>query len=1115
MRKLLATAVALGPLMVASGAYAETVISNTRTTPIATSTATGSGADNVRIAAGGQVKVTSGAAVTLDSNNTVVNQGEVRIEPAADGSTGILVVGGHTGSVTNAGNITILDDFVPTDGDNDGDLDGQFSHGTNRAGIRLAGGGAFTGNILNDTGGAITVEGNQSYGILLDEALIGDLVNKGSIRVGGDGSYGIRVVDPITGKVTIRGSVSISGAAAEAVSIAGNVSGRLTLGGVITGTGYRYTTAPTSSTALNALDADDKLQGGPAVRIAGNMGGGVLIDAPVTDKDTNNNDEDADGVTDTEQTAGVITSFGSAPGLLVGSDTQSVTLSTVGAAANYNFGFVNKGVVSGVGVYSGAEAIGVQVGTCAALTFCAAPQTTTITNGIRNVGDISGTALEASAYGVILGRATNVPTVKNEGAIRAVVTAETAVAVGSRQAIALLIEPTSATTTLNNEKGATISATVTGENASAYAVFDRSGNLTTINNSGIIFAAITATDGDDPGSTPNDEIIKGSAVALDLSANTTGVTYTQVGVNDGDDGADNNADPDFDSDGVDDADEPLLQGAVLLGSGNDTLNFQNGYMTGEIRSGDGLDTLNISGGAQVTTQLLDHDGQLNITVSKGLLEVRNALYSDASCTTLNTAGLPCRTVIASNLTVGADGDLVVTFNPNAPAAAFNVSGTATFANGAGVGVRFTDLVKTFDSNGVAHFTVVQAGTLNAGAIDITALNSNTPYLYKVTLDPSTPANQLGVAVTRRTAAEAGMNAVETAAFASLYAGLGIDSELRDAFLLQTNRADFFNLYEQLLPEHSGAPLLSLAAGVDAVSRALGDRRPEAEDGEVTGWVQEINFYADKDKGGSYGFRTDGFGMAGGLERRVGGIGALGLSLAFTSSDMKDPEAEGDENLTAELFEVGGYWRANAQNWRAWARGAVGYGRFDSTRQFVGGGISRKSDSTYNGYSAAAGAGLAYEANFGRFFLRPEISAEYFSLTEEAHEERGGAGSNGQNGFDLAIEERNGKLFRTAAMLSFGGKFGDQGWLQPELRVGWRQNVTADLDPTRACIIGLPASDPNRCFDLTTDSIEGGGPVVGLRILANGQMGFLALEADAELMDLYARYSLMLRAGYRF
>ena len=98
MRILLATAVAIAPLMAAAGAQAEIVISTARTTPIQTSNATGTAADNIRIASGGSVAVASGAAVTLNSNNTVdLDSGSsITMDKSADGSTGILVNGGNT-----------------------------------------------------------------------------------------------------------------------------------------------------------------------------------------------------------------------------------------------------------------------------------------------------------------------------------------------------------------------------------------------------------------------------------------------------------------------------------------------------------------------------------------------------------------------------------------------------------------------------------------------------------------------------------------------------------------------------------------------------------------------------------------------------------------------------------------------------------------------------------------------------------------------------------------------------------------------------------------------------------------------------------------------------------
>ena len=54
--------------------------------------------------------------------------------------TGILLQGGDSGTITNSGTISFLEDDVLTDTDSDGNLDGNFAVGTNRHGILLQAG---------------------------------------------------------------------------------------------------------------------------------------------------------------------------------------------------------------------------------------------------------------------------------------------------------------------------------------------------------------------------------------------------------------------------------------------------------------------------------------------------------------------------------------------------------------------------------------------------------------------------------------------------------------------------------------------------------------------------------------------------------------------------------------------------------------------------------------------------------------------------------------------------------------------------------------------------------------------------------------------------------------
>ena len=1102
MRILFATAVAIAPLMAASGAMAEIVISTARTTPITTANATGTGPDSIRMTSAGSIAVNTGVAVTVNSSHGFKMEAGSALTMAstADNSTGLLINGGNTANVSIGGTISLTDsiaDGADLDTDNDGDLDGSFASGTGRYGLRLTGAAPLTGNIVLESGGKIAVEGNNSYGISLEAPLTGNFSTIGGIQVTGNDSYGVRVTGDVSGDVNLVGSVSARGEDTVGASIEGDVGGTLLVHSTISTTGYRYTTRPATRPdgyveptgeeenilLLDELDPDDLLQGGPALSVQGSIAGGVLLDVGPTyrlgiegdddgdgvkngDEDDDGDgkvnrtdtDRDADGILDSLEGSAAITSLGGAPAIRVGSATQSISLGAVGAGDSA-YGFINRGSVSGQGIYDGVAAQGIVFGGNAG-------QTVTIAGGVRNQGTVMASAEKANATAVRFGQGVTAPTLFNSNAISAGVTSDTAAT-----ATAILFEAGANVGSLSNS--GSILAGVSGGVADGVAIRDLSGALASVENTGSIVANVAANADGDP--------VTGEAIALDVSANTTGFTLVQRGTA----GTPTTSDPDTDGDGVPNSLEPQMVGAINLGSGGDTLDVRNGLVLGDIAFGAGADTLSITGGARVAGELSDADGALAINVTNGTLQARQT-------DVLNL----------SSLNVGADGDLVITIDPaNGDSGYFNVAGNATLADGAGLGVRFNSLLETPE-----RFTLIDATTLNYGAVDLSSLQENSPFLYVVEAGADA-ANALVYAdVRRRTAAEADLNLVEGQMFDAFYGAIGADDAevVRNAFLAQTNREDFGNLYEQLLPDHSGGPLLSLASGVDAVTRALTGRNAAAAPGETSAWVQEINFYADKDKTDTYGFRSEGFGVAGGIERGTG-LGAVGLSLAFTSSDLEDPESAAEEVLTASLLELGVYWRAQGQYWTTWARAAAGYATFESERRFVGAGLNLTNESDWSGFSLAAAGGVSYERNFGRFSVRPEAYAEFFSLSEDGHVETGGG-----DGFDLEIDDRDGHLFSATAAINVGMSMGEDNWLRPELRVGWRQNISVDPGET---IARFRSGGPD--FTLDGGSIEGGGPIVGFRLNIGNELGMLSINADAEMIEDYIRYMLFLRASFRF
>ena len=1045
MRILLATAVAIAPLLAAAGAQAEIVISSERTTPIRTSNATGTAADNVRIASGGSINLTSGAAVTLDSNNTVTVDagGSISMLKSDDGATAILAQGGRTGGIKLDGAINITDTLETSE------LHKPFATGTDRYGVRVTGPGAFIGNVEVGTSGSIKVEGNNSYAMSIESALNGNLSMLGALSVVGDNTYGLRTTGAIDGNVTLAGSISATGLNARGASIEGDISGGVKVRSSIATTGYRYTTPPPArpdgwtsenkNTYLEDLDANDLLQGGPALTIAANVAKGVLLAVDYDDK----------GVPVAGQTNPSIVSFGSAPAIQIGSENQAITLGVAGTG-NDAYGFVNRGTVTGSGVYAAVNSRALQLGT-------ASGQSVTIDGGVRNEGTMTASAKDADATTIWIGSGVTTPTLVNTNMIQAGV-----VGSGAHTATAVQIGVGAHLPSFTNS--GTISSAINGDKGTVYGIHDLSGSLTEFTNQGSLVVGFV-TDAD------NATAADRHATAIDLSANTTGVTIRQIA-------------PEQPADTKEeDKKFASIIGNIKLGDGDDLVSIENGTVVGDIAFGAGTDRLNISGGSTVTGAVTASDGQLDINVSKGTL---NATQTTASS--------------ISNLNIGADGTLVVMLDPAAnKTGGFKVSGNATLADGAALGVRFNSLLAAPE-----RFTIIEAGSINVGTIDQTLLNSNSPYLYVVNAGVDQAAGQLYVDARRRTAAEANLIPVEASAFDAVYGALGSNEALKNLFLSRTSRDSFMDVYQQMLPDHSGGPLMSLSAGVDAVTRALTGRNATAAPGETSAWVQEINFYADKDKTDSYGFRSEGFGIAGGVEKGTN-LGAFGLSAAFTSSDIKEPESKAEEVLSANLLELGLYWRAQGQYWTTWARAAGGYASFNAKRSLVAEGLYLNNKSDWHGWTAAAAGGASYERNFGRLNVRPEVYAEYFRLSENARSEQGGG-----DGFDLDIDSRDSHIFSAVAAMNIGYGFGQNGWLRPELRIGYRQNISVDAGETIARF-----ASGGQSFTLNPDAIEGGGLILGFRVNFGNNLGMLSLTGDAELLEDYVRYSLLLRASFRF
>jgi len=1066
MRYLLAST-CLAAITVTSAANAETTVTDKRTAAIRTSTIKAGAADDIRITSTGSVVPTvAGAAAVLDSNNKLVNEGAIQITNL-DNSIGIRAEAGITGAITNAANAKIIVDetYAPADADKDGDLDGPLATGAGRFGIRTA--GLFAGDVVNS--GQISIEGSDSAAIQLGGALTGKLTQDGSISVTGDRSVGIRTGD-VSGPVRIAGTISAVGQGASALSIEGNLGGALVVQGTLGATGFRTTTPPSDT---SKLDADDLLQGGPAVRIAGDVAGGVVFAIAPKDSSSSDNDEDKDGIEDAKEGSASVTSYGSAAAVEIGSASRAVAIGAV-AGNGDGHGLVVDGVIKGAGTYAGVNGHG--------LVIAGLGQAVTVAGGMTVNGTVSASG--ASATAIRIGSGASVPRIKIAGTLQASIANAPNAA-----AVALQIDSGAAVFEIGNSGTikAGASGTASANGARAVAVLDRSGKVGLVNNSGSISATGASA---------------GNNIAIDLSANGTGARINQTVVASG-------------------VAAPAITGDIRLGGGNDIVDIADGGVTGntsfgaganqllltgdaayvgnaafgagndvmalggtssyagDVDFGGGTDTLTLSGSAKFQGKLANAQG-LAVAVNGGTLDIGRT------------------TAAIGSLSVGAAGMLGVSIDvASKTSTLYQVANEASFQQGAKVAVKLSGV-----SGAEGRYTFLKAGSVS-GAANLTAAGTLLPYMFKSNLVAISPA-ELAIDVTRKTTAELGLNRSQASAYNAIFTALGKDAKVAGVYLDTVDGDAFRKQLRQMLPDHAGGGFEAVTMGSRATAGFLADPdAPFSDQGKWGYWIQQVGWGTSKGLGDTASYDITGWGIATGGELKTG-LGNFGLSLAYLAG--KDADGGTDNKVDAGQYEIGAYWRGNWGPLQGWTRASWAHVDFRGKRSFQGSAagesVERRAKGNWNGRLISAAAGASYTVRMGSFSLRPKAAADYYRLKENGYAETGGG-----DAFNLIVDGRTSDELAVtgtlAAGFDFGGQNEESGWLRIEAEGGRRELIGGSLGSTTARFAG------GASFTLDPEQRTSGW-IGKLRAVGGGNGFQIGGEAGAE--EQQGRAALSLRAS---
>ena len=1016
MRSLLAsTCLTSVAFILASGtAHAEQVIDEKITSPIATSTANDGSPDDIKITKDGSVILSDGIAVTIDSNNKVSNAGDIQVSDADD-ATGILAGAGLTGAITNSGEIIIDEDYEAEDEDEDGDVDGPFAEGSGRYGIRTA--GEFTGNIVNS--GAIGIAGNDSAGIALGGDLRGSLTNSGRIEVVGDRSVGIRAGD-VTGNVRLNGQISVLGEEAVGVALDGDIGGALSVQGSIAATGYRAIQAPADA---SDLDEDDLLQGGPALRIAGNVAGGIIFDAKPADLDKDEDDEDGDGVDDVNEKTAAIASYGAAPAVQIGAAGRDIAIGAVAEAA-HGHGLVIKGSVSGIGVYEGVDATGLVIGGLGG--------DVVVAGGMTVTGSVKAQSKDAVATAIRVGSGASMEEIRVSGSL-------VSSSGGKEDSVAqtVVIEEGASVARLYNDGKIEADA---AEEGRAAAIVDRSGSLSLVENSGTISAGGPAAG-------------SGRRIAIDLSTNDSGAIVRQTSVEQG-------------------VASPTLDGDILFGAGDDMLDVADGNVSATTRFGAGANRLTMTGDADYAGSAVFGVGADRMSLAgdstfvgsadfgggaDGLQISGNALFEGAIS---GAAGLDVvvdggtltatnlGSVALSSLTVSGEGVLGVSIDADeGKNTLYDVAGAAAFGEGTEIRI---ELAGIGESEG--RFVFVKAGALT-GTEGIGLTDESLPFLFKGALESDEDLGEVAVVIERKEASDLGLNGSETRAYESIMDALDNDADVADVFLAVEDGNAFRSTFRQMLPDHAGGAFDTVTQGSRSIGRFLMDANaPVARRDGWSFWLQQVAWGSSKDLGDTAAYDISGWGASAGGEILAGDVGSFGLTLAYLSG--KDEDGETDNAVRADQIELAGHWRGHWGGLRAHARASAATIDFEGTRRFTGlraGDIvGREAVGNWDGRLYSAAAGASYEVGFGRFSLRPIAALDYYRLQEDGYVETGGG-----DALNLTVDDRDSDELAATASLALGVDFGSTApeapWLKAELEGGRRTIVGGALGATVARI----------------------------------------------------------------
>ena len=1067
-------------------------------------TGTGTFTGDITQTSGGQTLVDMfGTAWTFDAPNTaaILLESGSKLRIQGDNSIGIDIASGATvgasgalNDIDIAGAITMLP---------------SSSSSTASASTVIEIAGTMYGNINELPGGSIDLQGNgSSNGIYIPALsgstpagqLFGDINIDGTLQMApvsatsttATGNVAINIGGALNGNLNIgtSGNIVSTGSGAEGVFVSGNMTGYIDNQGTLQ-------TIGTNSPAPKGNNP----QAGSALYIAGSVNGGIFNAGPSAQGSTTPNATiSSQGVS---AAVTITPSSNATSSLVIGTYTGPQQDGDVAS-------ILNRGTIETSSENPDVGEIGISLnGTSSSVGV-------DLTQGIFNAGTISAATVTdthasgiTGATGILVGDYVYLPGITNSnedsskpGDISASISGQ-----AGGFATAILFDPfanggTGGSGMFILNQGV-ISATASSTNGNlvngalkATAIQDLSGLLDNITNaSGALIEALA---------TPLSDYSQ-QTVAIDVQANTTGVTVTNNGSIIGDIKLGSGSDV-VNVTGNSPSQPASLSGSIWFGGNSgadDTLIIgQNGSVTGELFAG--TTTNPTAGEVDVELQTggtLDLLSQVNVN-PKLPLQAATGLNAGNFDTAANST-------LTINLWQGFD---INEHFQNLVPPVINAEKEATIADNTTVNIKFSSFIYPVAGFSDAQFIVLAApaGNLNLTGTELAAIQQNfqntLSYIYSpaesgVTLNGA--MDELLVTMTPKTIGADGCktqqvvnncnpNHIPLGGYAAQmfpYANVALENDnLLGAAVLQgvTNAFTANQTYSNFAPDVSGATRALAVSLTDEATNVVAARQRTLreyanQEGDLTLWGQQFDQRLNQDdtNAAGAGYVDNGFGFVLGMDEGDPVDGRYGAAITFFNGDDREKPPR-QTKTTSEWFMLTGYtdWRGNHLFLDTQA--TVGYVNLKGQRymdlQVQNNGFQstfqRIAQSQYPGEYLAGGATTGAIFDEDGTVIMPELGLDGLVMRQEQYSESGGG-----SGFDLHVASAYSQSVRafTGVDVRQDLDFTDF-LLQPDIRAGYRYDFANGAQELKGNFISVQS--PTQIFDITGPKPSKGNAVAG-------------------------------------